>query len=123
MDIALIVAQILGVYLIVSGLFLIVRGKTVPHLLKDFFGHPAIVYLTGIVLVTLSALLLIGNNIWDGTWRTLITIFGWIILLKGLAYVFIPDALHKMISRKLRGSFSVYGPVAIAIGLYLFFLG
>jgi len=123
MDIALIVAQILGVYLIVSGLFLLMRGKTVPHLLKDFFGHPATVYLTGLILVTLAALLLIENNIWDGTWRTIITVLAWIILLKGLAYVFVPEALHKMLTRKLLGSLNVYGLVAVAAGLYLFFLG
>ncbi|MDO8522449.1 MAG: hypothetical protein Q7S08_04155 [bacterium] len=123
MDIALIVAKLLGTYLVVSGLFLLMRGKTIPHLLKDFFGHPAVVYLTGIILVTLSALLIIENNVWDGTWHTLITIFAWLILFKGLAYVFIPETIHKMASQKFRGSFSAFGLIAVIAGLYIFFLG
>lgn len=45
MEISLIVAKVLGLYLIISGFFLIFRGKTVTHLLEDFFGHPAVVYL------------------------------------------------------------------------------
>ena len=123
MDTALIATKLLGTYLIVSGLFLLLRGKTIPHLLKDFFGHPAIVYLTGILLVFLSALLIITNNVWDGTWQTLITVLAWIILLKGLGYIFFPEALQRMAGRKLLGSLSLFGLIAVIAGLYLFFLG
>ena len=123
MDTALIATKLLGTYLIVSGLFLLLRGKTIPHLLKDFFGHPAIVYLTGILLVFLSALLIITNNVWDGTWQTLITVLAWIILLKGLGYIFFPEALQRIVSRKLLGSLSLFGLIAVIAGLYLFFLG
>ena len=117
MDTALIATKLLGTYLIVSGLFLLLRGKTIPHLLKDFFGHPAIVYLTGILLVFLSALLIITNNVWDGTWQTLITVLAWIILLKGLGYIFFPEALQKIVSRKLLGSLSLFGLIAVIGGL------
>lgn len=123
MDTALIVTKLLGTYLIVSGLFLLLRGKTIPHLLKDFFGHPAIVYLTGLMLVTFSALLLIGDKTWDGAWGSLITVLVWLILLKGLGYIFFPEALQKMASRKVLGSLSLFGLVAVVAGAYLFFLG
>lgn len=122
MDISLLVAKILGVYLIVSGLFLIFRGKTVPNMLKDFFGHPAIVYLTGVILVFLSSLLLLQDNIWDGTWHNLVTIFAWMVLLKGLMYLFAPEALHKMVNKKLLESVSAYGLVAVVAGIAIFYL-
>jgi hypothetical protein len=122
MNTTLLVAQILGVYLVVSGLFLLFKGKTIPHLLRDFFGHPAIVYLTGVILVFLSSVYLIGYNIWDSTWQTLVTIFVWIVLFKGLSYIFWPEILEKMSIYKYKNMFSVYGVIAIAIGLYLFFL-
>ena len=123
MDISLVAAKILGTYLIVSGIFLMFRGKTVPTLLKDFFGHPAVVYLTGIILIFLSSLMLIQNNVWDGTWRTLITIFTWLVLLKGVAYIFIPQTLHKMVSKRMLNSLNLYGLVAVVAGLVLFYLG
>jgi len=123
MDISLLVAKVLGVYLIVSGLFLIFRGKTVAHMLKDFFDHPAVVYLTGAILVFLSTLLLLQNNVWDNTWRTLVTILAWLILLKGLAYIFVPEMLKKMISKKFLETINLYGFIAIVVGAYLFYLG
>src|SRR3989344_2477796 len=123
MDISLVVAQIVGAYLIISGLFLIFRGKTLPRLLQDFFGHPAVVYLTGIILVFLSLLYLLQNNVWDNSWRTVITVVAWLVLLKGLASLFIPDALPKMVNKKLLDTLNVYGIVAFVAGLSLFYLG
>ena len=123
MDITLIAAKVLGTYLVVSGLFLIFRGKTVPHLLKDFFEHPAIVYLAGVILIFLSSLYLIQSNIWDGTWRTIITIIAWATLVKGVAYILFPDALHRMVTKKLLDSVNVYGLIAIVAGLALFYAG
>ena len=122
MDITILTAKILGVYLIVSGLFLIFKGKTVPHLLKDFFDHPATVYLTGVILIFLSSMYLIQYNIWNGTWKTLITIFAWLVMIKGLLYILFPQVLNEMAIKKFRSSFGAYGFVAIVVGLYIFFL-
>lgn len=122
MDILTLTVKIMGVYLVVSGLFLVIRGKSVPLLLKDFFSHPAIVYLTGIILVFLSSMYLIQYNIWDNTWKTVVTVFAWLVMLKGLAYIFIPQTLNEVSIRKFRGMFGVYGLVSVVVGLYLFFL-
>lgn len=63
MDTTILIAKILGIYLVISGLFLIIRGKTLAHILKDFFDHPAIVYLTGVILIFLSSIYLLQYNI------------------------------------------------------------
>lgn len=123
MDIALVAAKILGVYMVVSGLFLIFRGKTVPHLLQDFFDHPAMLYLTGVVLIFLSTLFLLQHNVWDGTWRTIITVFGWMILGKGIAYILFPEALHKLVTKKLLESVNLFGISTLIAGVLLFRLG
>ena len=122
MDTTILVAKILGIYLVVSGLFLLTKKKTLPHLLKDFFGHPAIVYLTGVILIFLSSMYLLEHNIWDGTWRTLVTFFVWLVLLKGLTYIFVPQALSALAVQKFKRPFNTYGVIAILTGLYLFFL-
>ena len=122
MDITILVAKILGIYLVVSGLFLVIRGKAIPHLLKDFFDHPATMYLTGIILIFLSSMYLIQYNICDGTWKTLISLFMWLVTLKGLTYIFMPKIISEAVIRKSRGLFGVYGLIAIIVGVYIFFL-
>ncbi|MHB0977951.1 MAG: hypothetical protein ACYC1K_00885 [Minisyncoccota bacterium] len=122
MDITILVLKILAIYLVVSGLFILLKGKTIPHLLRDFFDHPAVVYLTGIILIFLSSMYLIQYNVWDGTWRTIVTVFVWLVMLKGLTYIFIPKALSEISIQKMRGLFGAYGLIAIVVGVYLFFL-
>ncbi len=122
MDIALVAAKVLGVYLIVSGLFLMFRGKTVAQLIRDLFDHPAVVYLAGALLIFLSSLFLIQYNVWDGTWHTLVTVLMWAVLAKGVMYILAPEALHKMVSKKMMKSLNLYGLVALVVGVYLFFL-
>lgn len=123
MEISLLVAKVLGVYLVVSGCFIIFKGKTLPHLLQDFFDHPAIVYLTGVILIFLSSLFLVGHNVWDGSWRTAVTILMWATLFKGVAYIFFPEVLHRMATKRILNSLSLYGLIAIIAGVYLFRLG
>lgn len=122
MDVLTITLKILAVYLVVSGLFLMLRGKTVPHLLKDFFDHPATVYLTGIILIFLSTMYLIQYNVWTGGIETAVTIMAWLVLLKGVGYIFFPKKLSEMAIKKSRGLFGVYGLISTVIGIYLFFL-
>ncbi|HEY0221144.1 MAG TPA: hypothetical protein VGC58_02900 [Candidatus Paceibacterota bacterium] len=114
--------KILSIYLIVSGLFIIFKGKSIPHLLKDFYDHPAVVYLSGIILIFLASMYLIQYNIWDGTWRTIVTVFVWLVGLKGIVYVFAPKSINEMAIKKSRKFFGVYGVIAVVVGLYLFFL-
>ena len=123
MEISLVVAKVLGTYFIISGVFLLFRGKTLAAMIKDLFDHPAILYITGAMLVILSSLFLVEHNTWDGTWRTIITLFAWATLLKGTMYILAPEVLHKMVTKKLLDSISVYGVVIVAVGLSLFYVG
>ena len=123
MEISLIATKILGLYLVVSGLFMVFRGKTLPHMMKDFFDHPAVLYLAGVILIFLSSLFLLQGNIWDGTWRTVITIVAWATLIKGIVYILAPDMLRKMVTKKLMDTVSLYGVIAIVAGVYLFYIG
>lgn len=123
MEISLVAAKILGVYFIISGLFLLLRGKTVAHLLKDFFDHPAVMYLAGAILIFLSSLMLIQGNIWDSSWRTVITIFTWLVFVKGVAYILAPELLHSLVSRKMLRAVNLFGVVALVVGAVLLSFG
>ncbi|MCR4333695.1 MAG: hypothetical protein NUV60_01580 [Patescibacteria group bacterium] len=123
MEIPLLVAKVLGVYFIVSGLFLMFRGKTLANILKDLFDHPAIMYLAGAMLIFLSTVFLLQNNIWDGTWRTLVTILLWLTLAKGVMYILAPEVLHKMVTKKFLESVNLYGIIILVAGVYFFFIG
>lgn len=119
MEFALLVAKVLAIYLVVSGVFLLVQGKTLGIILRDFFKHPGIVYLTGVILVFFGAVLMLKNSVWDGTWRTWVTVFGVLAFAKGLVYIFAPRLLSEMHIERSPAFIKIAGVIAIAIGAYL----
>ncbi|MFA6355417.1 MAG: hypothetical protein WCW65_03260 [Candidatus Paceibacterota bacterium] len=122
MDVTILVAKILAIYMIVSGFFLLIKGNSITNMMKDFFGHPALIYLTSIILIFLSSLYLLQYSIWDGTSRMIVTIFAWIIFIKGITYIFFPQLLSQISIKKYQKYFALYGVIAIFAGLYLFTL-
>lgn len=120
MDTVTLVAKILAIYLIVSGLFLVFKKKSFPFIIKDFLDHPAVMYLSGIILIFLSSIYLLQYNIWDGTWKTVVTVLVWLIGLKGLSYLFIPSFAASYYKNNKFQLIRGYGVVAIAAGIYMF---
>jgi len=120
MDLSTVVAKVFGIYLIVSGLFLLMRGKTLPLLVKDFFEHRAVVFLAGAILVFFGGVLVMRHNLWDGSWRTWVTVLGWLALIKGVMYILFMEVLAKINVQRLRPWLGLLGVAAIALGVILF---
>lgn len=118
----LLIAQVLGVYLLVSGLFLIFRGKTLAMLLKDLFEHPAVMHLAGAMMVFGGAFLVLRGSSTEDPLSTFVMIISWLILAKGIAYILFPEWLHKTVKRFSTMSLSMLGAVVAGIGFYLVFI-
>ncbi|MFH1608941.1 MAG: hypothetical protein ABH951_02925 [Patescibacteria group bacterium] len=121
MDISILFVKILAVYFIVSGIFLILRGKTLPMVLKDFFSHPAIVFLAGVMLIFLSAGILIQQGSSNSSVEVWAKVMAWLTFIKGVIYIFIPKILAKIPVAKLNNFFGLIGIIMMSIGIYLLF--
>jgi len=82
-----------------------------------------IIYMRKIVafLLIFGALIVIQHNVWVGPERRiLVTVIGWLMLIKGLLYLFIPNLLAVIPMRRLRPWATLFGVLAVAVGIYLF---
>ncbi len=123
MDTSILFLKILALYFVVSGLFLLFKGKTLPFILKDFFNHPAIVFLAGVILLFLGGgvLIQIYASASNSLVQVLVIIFGWLVLLKGLSYIFMPKTLESISLKKFNSWFGVLGVIMLILGILLFF--
>lgn len=119
MNISLLLAKLLGVYLLVSGLFIILKGKTLPILVKDLFAHRAITHIAGALLLLLGGYIVVVHNVWDGTWRTWVTVLGWATLIKGVVYIFAPEWLARITVKQIMPLRFFIGAVVTAAGFWL----
>ncbi|MFA5745159.1 MAG: hypothetical protein WC887_03025 [Candidatus Paceibacterota bacterium] len=96
MDLTILVAKVVAIYWIVSGLLLIFRKKLLVAVLKDFFSHPSTVWVTGAILLLASSFLLLTHNIWEGGLNIFVTIVIWLMVIKGAVLLIIPEAYSKI---------------------------
>ena len=126
MDISIFLAQVLGIYFLVMGIAILVRGRTLQKSIKDFLGNLSIKFFAGIFILILGIMMVVSHNIWGGEgWQTVITILAWLTFLKGIFYLFAGDKVFDSLvgmTNKM-GVFAIGGIVSIILGGWLSFIG
>jgi len=95
MEIVNFLAQFWGFSLIIIPLAFLVYPKYIEYIVaaveteKNILACGIINLMAGIVLVLLY-------NVWDTSWKTIITIIAWITLARGIVCLFLPDIVKKM---------------------------
>ena len=121
METTIILAKVLGIYFIVSGVFVVTHKKTLGILLRDLFNNRAITYLIGIALVLGGGALIYRGNTGEGALAITVAILSWSVLIKGIFYVFFPEQLYKMTKSIPRSTMTLVASLIILIGIYFVF--
>ena len=119
-------AQVIGIFALVSGLSLIINKKLMLKVGKELIKNDALMLMTGYVNLVLGLFLVLTHNIW--AWptdllATLVTLVAWLILIKGGVRLLAPDFATK--SAKLFLADAWYWPASIIwllIGAYLTYI-
>ena len=121
MEITLLIAKLLGVYFLVSGVFVITHQKTLGLLLREFFGNRAMTFIVGAILLLGGSLIVFVNEAGEDWLGLFVQVMGWAILIKGALYILAPEQLYKMVRPWSRSTLSLMGVTVAAIGAYLVF--
>lgn len=124
MELSIFLAKVIGLLLMLVAVTLLVNRKNVD-LLFDIYRHPAAVLLTGILDTVLGIVFVLGHNVWTLDFRGIITVIGWILLVRGVGRILFPSRVTHMLE-KFKKMQSVVAPLLIfvfLIGAYLAYIG
>src|SRR5690348_13729098 len=117
--------RLLGLFTLTTSFWLLVERhttlSTIPALLGD---RPAMVIFAVIALAGGLAIVL-AHNIWSGgALPILVTLIGWVMLIRGLLYLFLPPAATLGILEAMQFGrfFYLYLAIPFVLGIYLAFL-
>ena len=116
-------ARLIGVFSIVLVAAMLVRGTA---LIETVIGDHAIMFDLAMISVAAGLALVIGHNVWSGgILPVVVTLVGWLILVKGLVLLFVtPEMFAKLFVQIHYGEhFYIYLAPALVIGLYLTIAG
>jgi len=117
-------AQVLGVYMLIAGLtFLLFKRKVIPRFVEDFIQRVSLRYFISLWTIIVGLIIVFGHNVWTG-WPVVITIIGYLILLKGLVLLWWPSRTLNHFMRGLAyGAYkwwTVLGSIIVfGLGVYL----
>ena len=118
-----ILTELWGFSFLAIGLSLLINHKIEKELLKSVKSDLVLFYL-GFLVFILGIASLLSYNSWSAGWSLIITIIGWLCLVKGAFLLFLPSLAKKMyvkITGKNIMLFSYF--IAALLGFLLIFMG
>jgi len=98
METSIILAKFWGWFLIISCSIYLLRKKSWQEIVELAKDKNTIIVFCYLALI-LGLFSLSFHNLWVGDWRVVITIFGWIALIKGIIGIGFPELTQKWIEK------------------------
>lgn len=121
---SVIIARIAAVIYLAAAAGALFSRSYYRRLIEDFYRNAAVVYLAGFMAVVLGSLVVVHHNLWVRDWRVLITILGWLALIKGVLLIVFPGFVQGY-SRPFLGERGLmwFSPAAAVLGLLFGYFG
>ncbi len=113
MEISIFLAKFWGVLLAVESLIYLFRWRVMLSRLAD----RSFITLDGYLSFTLGTATVVSHNIWVADWRVAVTIWGWLMLLRGITRIGFPETVAKIIPAFTKHMLLVR---AVLVGLFAF---
>ncbi len=121
MELSSLVAKIISMIYISSGIAVLIGTINFNDVVKDFEKSPALTFVAGSVGIIIGTILIEFHNIWIKDWTVLVTIISWLFLIGGLVVVIIPKSLTYFNNAYI--SSRIWGLCMISFGLIFGYFG
>lgn len=116
------VAIVTSTLLLVLGCSMLFATRGWLKLIQEYSEHPYRLLLPGLATVVFGLIVVFNHNIWTGGWVVVVTVAGWLILIKGLVFLFSPRIvrIHELFPQAmLKMAMRVGGVVLILLSIML----
>ena len=125
MQTSIFIARLIGPVLLVTGVALLVNRKDFDALVQEFLRSRALLLLVALVDLAVGLAIVLTHNVWVADWRIIITLLGWLLLVRGAVRLLIPDQVKALGTKVLGNANVVTGSLAVVtvLGLVLSYFG
>jgi hypothetical protein len=120
-------SRLIGLYCILVLPSLIIHRQSTVDSVAALFHNPSMMLLLSIITVAAGLAMILAHNIWSGgALAVVVTVVGWLTLIKGLLFLLLPQQVEgECILNWLRHPLLFYVCMApsLLIGIYLTYGG
>ncbi|KPK39245.1 MAG: hypothetical protein AMJ78_08800 [Omnitrophica WOR_2 bacterium SM23_29] len=125
METSIFIARIFGLCYLIIGAGLMFNRKAFQQVMDDFCKNAALVFYGGILALVIGVVIILIHNVWVANWTVIITIIGWLALIKGIWLIVFPNTVSKFMQayQKNESLLIVHSIGALIFGAVLTFFG
>jgi hypothetical protein len=125
MQASIFLARLLGPALLIVGIGVLLNQSYYRAMTTQFVASKPLFYLAAVIGVVAGLAIVLVHNVWTADWRVLITLLGWINLLRGAATILLPEQSYAFGGRMIAGKHMpmAAGVIAALIGATLSYFG
>lgn len=95
LDSSVAIASVFGPYMVIAGLWMLLFSANLMKIWSSLRSTPAAFFLMGAINLLLGLYIINQYNVWTWNKALLVTILGWVFLVRGLLALFLPQVLVK----------------------------
>ena len=125
MQTSVFLARLVGPVMLVVGLSLFINRSRFQQMAREFLERPALLFLTGLLVMPAGLAIVLTHNVWSADWRMLITLFGWLTAIGGALRLVAPHLTIRAGQGMLKQPrlLPIAGGIWVAMGLLFCFVG
>lgn len=117
--------RLLGLFTLITSLWLLVERQNTLATIPALLGNRPAMVIFAIIALAGGLAIVLAHNIWSGgALPILVTLIGWIMLIRGVLFLFLPPeaTLAILAAMQLQRFFYIYFAIPFVLGIYLTYL-
>ena len=124
MNASVAITQALGIIFTVMALSVVIDRKNVSAVLEKVAQDRGFLWLWSFLILSMGAVIIAMNNVWTSGLPLLVTVLGWLTIIKGAFLLLLPGPAVALYQKCNKDSVLIFGGIAAFIlGLVLLYLG
>ena len=124
METSIIIAKIMGIIYVSFGIGLLLNGEFYKREIPKMVENTSFLMLGGFLAIVFGVFIVEYHNRWEGNWTVIITIIGWVALLKGVSLIAFPTFIGSNLARFFsKVNTNYFGIVILLFGLVFWYVG
>jgi hypothetical protein len=99
-------AKVIGLWMVIAISSQLIRKDKFAEMEKNLYENPGSVAISALLHLLIGLLIVASHNVWELSWRVLITLGGWGFVLKGANRLFYPEFDTRIASKIDKGSWA-----------------
>lgn len=125
METSILLAKIMGPMLLIVGIGIFVNLELYRRMVADFGNSLLLIYMSGTIALVMGLIVVTFHNVWAWRWPVIVTVIGWLSLIKGTVRIVAPRFVADRAARYARNGnvLMTTAIVAAVIGAVLTYFG